>query len=144
VQRLSAGRGARHVERNASVVEPLRFVQMWLLPDRSGTEPTYESDLPLLRSGGWTDVAGGSAAVGMGSRGATLRVARLEAGESVIPPASGWCHLFVTAGSVAVQDIGVLGDGDSLRLTRRRPLLRAQAPAELLAWQLRVQRPASR
>lgn len=41
VQRLSAGSGARHVERNDGDGR-LRFVQMWLAPLAAGGEPSYE------------------------------------------------------------------------------------------------------
>src|SRR3954451_9026696 len=34
-QRMTAGRGIRHSEMNASETEPVHFVQMWVLPDTS-------------------------------------------------------------------------------------------------------------
>lgn len=41
VQRLSAGGGVRHVERNDGT-EPLTFVQIWLAPLEPGGDPAYE------------------------------------------------------------------------------------------------------
>ena len=41
-QRMSAGRGIRHSEMNASPDEPVHFVQMWVLPDTNEIEPGYE------------------------------------------------------------------------------------------------------
>ena len=41
-QRMSAGRGIRHSEMNASDSEPVHFVQMWVLPDTAGVDPGYE------------------------------------------------------------------------------------------------------
>jgi quercetin 2,3-dioxygenase len=42
VQRMSAGRGVVHSEFNASTIEPVHLLQIWLLPERQGLEPAYE------------------------------------------------------------------------------------------------------
>jgi quercetin 2,3-dioxygenase len=42
VQRMTLGRGARHSEQNASETEPMRFIQMWILPAERGLEPGVE------------------------------------------------------------------------------------------------------
>jgi quercetin 2,3-dioxygenase len=42
VQRMTLGRGARHSEQNASETEPMRFIQMWIMPAELGLEPGVE------------------------------------------------------------------------------------------------------
>lgn len=42
VQRMTLGSGAWHSEQNASDTEPMRFIQMWILPSERGLEPGVE------------------------------------------------------------------------------------------------------
>jgi quercetin 2,3-dioxygenase len=42
VQRMTLGSGAFHSERNASMTEPLRFIQFWILPDTASLPPAVE------------------------------------------------------------------------------------------------------
>src|SRR3954454_1329753 len=67
-QRMSAGSGILHSEKNDSWklegdrhVDPVHFVQMWVVPDEAGVEPGYaqrEIDAELL-TGGLVPVASG-------------------------------------------------------------------------------------
>lgn len=42
VQRMTAGRGIAHSEFNPSATEPLRLMQIWIHPNQTGLEPSYE------------------------------------------------------------------------------------------------------
>ena len=41
-QRMTLGSGALHSEQNASKDEPMRFIQIWILPDTPGLKPEVE------------------------------------------------------------------------------------------------------
>ena len=41
-QRMTLGSGALHSEQNASKDEPMRFIQIWILPDTAGLKPEVE------------------------------------------------------------------------------------------------------
>ncbi|MDW3223006.1 MAG: pirin family protein [Paracoccaceae bacterium] len=43
VQLMSAGSGVTHSEMNASDLEPVHFLQIWIIPDQQIDTPTYES-----------------------------------------------------------------------------------------------------
>ena len=55
VQRMSAGSGIMHSEYNASRTNPLRFLQVWILPERLGIDPGYEE----LKHGSSAPAVGG-------------------------------------------------------------------------------------
>ena len=42
VQRMTLGSGALHSERNGSTTEPMRFLQLWILPDTPSLTPSLE------------------------------------------------------------------------------------------------------
>ncbi|MEO8362528.1 MAG: pirin family protein, partial [Vicinamibacteria bacterium] len=52
VQRISAGQGVRHSEFNASTVDPVHFLQIWIEPDEQGVKPEYaEKSFGNIESG---------------------------------------------------------------------------------------------
>jgi redox-sensitive bicupin YhaK (pirin superfamily) len=42
VQRMTAGTGVLHSEHNASKIDPVHFLQIWLIPSQRGLAPGYE------------------------------------------------------------------------------------------------------
>jgi redox-sensitive bicupin YhaK (pirin superfamily) len=140
-QRMSAGRGIRHSEKNASDVEPVHFVQMWVPPDTLGIDPGYEQlDVnAALDAGGLAPIASGrghAGAITIHQRDAVLWGARLRAGERVTLPDEHHVHLYVAAGQVDLADHGLLRTGDAARLVRAGALdvTADDTGAELLLW----------
>jgi redox-sensitive bicupin YhaK (pirin superfamily) len=121
-QRMSAGRGIRHSEMNASDAEPVHLLQMWVPPDTNGLDPGYEQrDVsPDMKDDQLFALASGreaSAAISIHQRDATLWVAQLNQHASVSLPAAPFVHLFIAVGDADLQGIGVLDTGDAVRLT---------------------------
>jgi quercetin 2,3-dioxygenase len=142
VQRLSAGSGVQHSERNDApgADVPTRFVQMWVLPDESGLEPSYATgDVPAAP--GLTPLVSGrpghDAPVRLHTSGAALHVARLGRGERVDLPDAPHLHVFVASGAVEIEGAGALVEGDAARYTAEGgPRLAAPESAEVLVWEL--------
>lgn len=140
-QRMTAGTGIRHSEHNPNPDVEAHFVQMWVPPDTLGLEPGYEqrdvSD--LLAGGDLVLIAGGpesGAAIRINQRDARMYAGRLTAGRAVELPVAIHVHVFVALGSVEVDGVGPLTEGDALRLTDEQGLtIRAGGSgAEVIVW----------
>jgi redox-sensitive bicupin YhaK (pirin superfamily) len=127
-QRLSAGTGVQHAERNASRTEPLRFIQMMLASERVD-EPEYASVEVDLQPGVLTSTVPVHAP-------AELFVVHLDAGQTVSVPAAPRSLVHVTRGTIQVAGES-LDAGDQARATGASAYdLSASGPADALIWQL--------
>ncbi|MET7770438.1 pirin family protein [Nocardia sp. NPDC005366] len=154
-QRMSAGAGILHSERNDSwrldgSVEhddPVHFVQMWVVPDEPGLDPGYQQ-LEIddeLASGALVTVASGlpryrdRTAIAIASSHSALHVARMSGDEdrAVDLPDAPYTHVFVARGEVEMEGVGTLYEGDAVRLTRTGgQRVTANRPAEILVWEM--------
>jgi quercetin 2,3-dioxygenase len=140
VQRMSAGSGIRHSEFNDG--EGLtHLLQIWILPDRAGDEPSYEQTRSPDLSGGALKLLasprGAGGAVEMGAD-AFIHAAELAAGQSVsfeVAPSRGaWVQL--ARGTVQANGI-LLEAGDAVHTLGGGALeLLAAERAELLLFDL--------
>jgi redox-sensitive bicupin YhaK (pirin superfamily) len=152
-QRMSAGRGIMHSERNDSWrldagpahTDPVHFVQMWVTPDQRGLDPGYQQAEigSELRSGGLVPVASGlpehagSTAIRIHNSAAGLLAARLGTGQQVQLPDAPYLHLYLARGTVELEGVGSLGAGDAVRFSGTGGhRITALADAELLVWQM--------
>lgn len=152
-QRMSAGRGILHSEKNDSWTltgdethsEPVHFVQMWVVPDEAGIAPGYqqlEIDDELLK-GNLVTIASGmpehkdQAAISIRNKYAALHGARLEPGQKVELPQAPYLHLFVPRGQVTLEGAGTLDEGDAVRFTASGgQTVTAIEPSEVLVWEM--------
>ncbi len=139
-QRMSAGRGIRHSEMNASSTDEVHFIQMWVVPDTASIDPGYEqADInEALAGGGLVPVASGQGhegAVSIHQKDAVLWAARLGVGDEVVVPEAPYVHVFVATGDVTMDAVGPLQAGDAVRLTGHGGMaVTADSKAEVLIW----------
>lgn len=137
VQRMTLGSGAWHSEQNASQTEPMRFIQMWILPRERGLTPGVEQRVFTTeqRTDRLLEVisgAGGDAV--LVHQDARVLVGRLSAGlqlTHVIGPGRG-VYLYVIEGSLEA-DGHAMETGDAAQVSDQLALpLRAAANSEVI------------
>jgi redox-sensitive bicupin YhaK (pirin superfamily) len=138
VQRMTLGSGAWHSEQNGSETEPMRFIQMWIMPDRPGLPPEVEQKVftehdrtdRLLKV---LSPEGGQAVKVHGD--ASVYVSRLNSGIEVehrFADARRGAYLYVISGELEVND-EKLGTGDAAKVRDEAALrFRAQDTTELI------------
>jgi len=153
-QRMSAGTGILHSEKNDAwrllggpeQLDPVHFIQMWVVPDTAGISPGYEQlDISdELTKGGLVVVASGmdkhrnDLAIRINNKYAALQVAKLQSGQSVDIPAAPYVHLFVARGAVDLEAVGLINTGDSARISASdgRRITAVDGEAEVLIWEM--------
>lgn len=132
-QVLSAGTGVRHSEVADARSGRCRFVQAWLTPSAAGGVPSYVVGEAPAESSGLVAVAGGDG-LPIGTTGARLLVARIEAGRSVALPDDPRQHVFAATGAVTLGGTD-LRAGDAARLADEPGhVVTALEPTELVVW----------
>lgn len=145
VQRMSAGTGIRHSEFNASQSEAVHLLQIWILPEQKGIEPSYEQKhfteadkRGKLRLVGSRDGRDGSVVI---HQDISLYAAALPVGESVshtfAPSRVGW--LQVARGSVKLNEHQLkVGDGVAIDRETKIDIYGIDGDAEVLLFDMVV------
>jgi redox-sensitive bicupin YhaK (pirin superfamily) len=143
VQRMTLGSGAWHSEQNASDTEPMRFIQLWIMPSERGLEPSVEQKVLTKedRSGRLLKVISGK------DGGAVLVHQDAAVYVSSLPSGSSTSHsfgqgtggyLYVIAGEVRVNG-EALSTGDAAKVWEEPELaVEADADSELIMVEVRV------
>jgi len=148
--RMTAGRGIRHSERNASRTDWAHVFQLWLRPSEAGLEPGHEQRRfsAAQRRGGLCVVASPDARKGSLRihQDALMYSAMLDPGLHVVHELSqgrsAWLHL--VHGEVTLGDI-VLTTGDGAGLTSERAVsLTAREETEILLLDVAERQPGPR
>jgi quercetin 2,3-dioxygenase len=147
LQCLGAGSGVRHAERNAGA-EPLRFVQMWLLPGAApGAAEAGAASGDVGREGPGDgdpryEVVRGIADAtpyALPRAEAVLHVRRLADGERTAVPDAARAYVHVVRGGIKLAETE-LRAGDAARVTGARDLAaQAVGAAELLVWEMHAE-----
>lgn len=143
VQRMTLGSGAWHSEQNGSETEPLRFIQLWIMPSERGLAPGVEQRVfttadrtnRLLKV-----ISGEGGDAVLVHQDAAVYVSRLEPGTSVhyeFGSGKGG-YLYVIEGSLRLND-EKLGTGDAAKIAGEPGIsLEADAATELMLVEVEI------
>ena len=136
-QRMTLGAGALHSELNASQTEPMRFIQIWILPDTADLEPEVERKVFTKedRTNRLLEIIGpgGGQAVRV-HQDASVYVAALDPGSEVTHAlnAGRGAYVYVIDGS-ATFDGEAVATGDAAKVIEQPSItIRAREPSELI------------
>lgn len=142
VQRMSAGSGVSHSEYNHSKVEPVHFLQIWVVPERQGLEPSYEqrSFVGEAQPGRWRLICARDGHDGAATihQDVEVSVAWLTRGQQTSYRLRCGRHAWVQVAQGAIALNGMsLEAGDGAAISEENVLeLRASEPAEILLFDL--------
>ncbi len=142
IQKMTAGTGVTHSEFNHSSEEPVHFLQIWLLPEAAGIEPSYDQtkfeDADLRNQ--LRPIAGRSPANGAVhvNQDAHVLAGRLDEGSTVTHALADDRHAWVQVARGSVTLNGVeLSAGDGAAVSDETALeIAAQAESEVLVFDL--------
>jgi redox-sensitive bicupin YhaK (pirin superfamily) len=144
-QRMSLGSGAWHSEQNASDTEGMRFIQMWIIPNERGLEPSVEQRVftqedrrdRLLRVVAGPERVGDAVLV---HQDASVYAASLTPGASIqheLRPGGG-AYVYVIGGGVELSG-GKLILGDAAAISEETSIdIQAIEPTELIMVEVRL------
>jgi redox-sensitive bicupin YhaK (pirin superfamily) len=142
VQKMSAGTGVRHSEANPSQSDSVHLLQIWILPDKTGIEPSYEQKkfeddekqgrLRLVAS---PDGGDGSVTI---HQDASVYAALLDPAQQVTQELKPGRHAWVQVARGAVEVNGQsLGQGDGAAVSNESQLtIAGKERAEILLFDL--------
>lgn len=144
VQRMTLGSGAYHSEQNGSQTEPMRFIQIWIMPRERGLPPGVEQKVftrqertnRLLLAIG-PDRAEGSILV---HQDASMYISRLEAGQAVEHAfRDGFgAYLFLIEGAASLNGLPVEAGEAAMIRDEERLAIQARQPSELIMVEVKV------
>ena len=123
IQRMTAGRGIQHSEFNASNEEDVRFLRVWIYPEKRNLEPSYQQKQVDMQSTRnqlspiiMKDAGEGQLTV---HQDATFYLGTFEIGKQFahnLPFKSRGVYAFVISGGIKIGDF-LLESGDSAQIT---------------------------
>lgn len=141
VQRISAGTGVLHSEFNYSPIDPVHFLQIWIVPDHKGAKPDYAeksfTNAPKVCSI-WSLPGPAATVPSLSIRMPTFTSAKLTEGNVVTPlirsDRHAWIHL---AEGEAIVNGEQLKAGDALALSEETTVkIEATKPSQVLVFDL--------
>ncbi len=141
LQRMSAGSGIYHSEKNASETEDVHLMQVWFVPEKEGIEPGYEQKEVSKGSEFFNSVVtkgGGENKLDI-NQDITVYVGDLSTGDSgsieISEGRLGYLHNSMI-GSIKVND-SILEPGDGLKITGPESLeIEAESDSRLILFDM--------